>query len=45
MNENENETKKRIRNCVFNDEWLKDRVYFLKGKIPTLLSLIIKHDR
>ncbi|CAI6348699.1 unnamed protein product [Macrosiphum euphorbiae] len=24
---NENETKKRIRNCVFNDEWLKDQIF------------------
>lgn len=22
-----NETKKRIRNCVFNDEWLKDQIF------------------
>lgn len=27
MNENENETKKRIRNCVLNDEWLKDQIF------------------
>lgn len=27
MNENENETKKKIRNCVFNDEWFKDQIF------------------
>lgn len=27
MNENENETKERIRNCVFNDEWLNNQIF------------------